>query len=108
MTTLDPKSGYYTLINTFTVEPDRAEELFTILSRATEEGMRQLPGFISANLHISSDKKHIANYVQWRTKADNDAMMANPDAKKHMAEAGKLATSFEPIYYELRETHAAA
>ena len=27
MTTLDPKAGYVILINTFTVEPSKAEEL---------------------------------------------------------------------------------
>lgn len=40
MTTLDSESGYVVLINTFTVEPDRAGELLAVLSRATEEGMR--------------------------------------------------------------------
>jgi quinol monooxygenase YgiN len=50
MTTLDPNDGYVVLINTFKVEPDRAEELLGALSRATEHGMRQRPGFVSANL----------------------------------------------------------
>lgn len=33
-------------------------------------------------------------------------MMANPDAQPHMREAAAIAASFQPIYYELRETHA--
>lgn len=105
MTTLDPAAGYVVLINTFTVAPDRAEELLTVLARATEEGMRRRPGFVSANLHVSRDKRHVANYAQWRTQGDLDAMMADPDAGVHMREAAAIASSFEPIYYDLRETH---
>lgn len=108
MTNLDPTAGYVVLINTFTVEPAKAEELISVLSRATENGMRQLPGFVSANLHISHDKRHVANYAQWRSQADLDAMMNNPAALVHMRQAASIAKSFDPIYYELRESHAAA
>lgn len=107
MTILDPASGYVVLINTFTVDPNHAEELLAVLSRATQDGMSRMPGFVSANLHISRDKRHIANYAQWRSQEDIDGMMANPDATLHMREAAALASSFEPIYYELREAHVA-
>lgn len=107
MTTLDPDAGYVVLINIFTVEPDRADELLGALSRATEHGMRQRPGFVSANLHVSQDRRRVANYVQWRDQGDIDAMMSDPSAREHMKEAARLALSFDPIYYELRESHAA-
>lgn len=107
MTTLDPQAGHVVLINTFTVDPARAEELLQVLSEATEHGMRQRPGFISANLHVSMDKKHIANYAQWRSQADIDAMMKDPAAQVHMRKAAEIAVSFDPIYYQLRESHAA-
>ena len=107
MTTLDPTAGHLVLINTFAVEPSRAEELLSALSRATETGMRQRPGFVSANLHVSRDKRHVANYAQWRSQEDLDAMMKDPAAQVHMREAASIATSFTPIYYELCETHSA-
>ena len=107
MTTLDPKAGYLVLINTFTVAPENAEALLAALSHATEHGMRQRPGFVSASLHLSRDKKHVTNYAQWRSQEDLDAMMADPSARVHMQEAASLAESFEPIYYDLRETHSA-
>jgi quinol monooxygenase YgiN len=107
MVTLDPNSGHLVLINTFTVDPAKAEALLSALSQATEHGMRQRPGFISANLHISHDKRHVANYAQWRSQADLDAMMRDPRAQVHMREAAGIADSFEPIYYELRESHTA-
>jgi quinol monooxygenase YgiN len=107
MTTLDAKDPYVTLINTFAVDPQRAEQLLEVLSRATEETMRYLPGFVSANLHLSLDRKHIANYAQWRSRADFEAMLKNPLAQGHMKEAAAIATSYTPILYELRHVHAA-
>lgn len=102
MTTLDPTDGYVVLINTFSVDPDRAEELLAELTTATEQGMRHRPGFVSANLHLSHDRRHVANYAQWRTQADLDAMMSDTDAQAHMREAANIATAFDPVYYELR------
>lgn len=104
MTTLDPNSGYVVLINTFTVDPDNAEQLLAELSRATETQMRHRPGFISANLHLSTDQRHVANYAQWHSQADIDAMMSEPTIQQHMQAAASLAISFDPIYYQLRET----
>jgi catechol 2,3-dioxygenase-like lactoylglutathione lyase family enzyme/quinol monooxygenase YgiN len=105
-TTLDASAGHLTLINTFSVEPERADELLALLSEATETTMRHLPGFISANLHLSGDRRHIANYAQWRSRADFDAMLKNPEAQVHMREAAAIAQSFDPVFYELRHTHA--
>lgn len=107
MISLDPADGYVVLINTFTVDPANAEQLLAELTRATEHGMRQLPGFVSANLHISQDRRHVANYVQWRAQADLNSMMEDPAAQKHMRKAADLAISFQPIYYELRESLSA-
>lgn len=107
MVTLDPRSGYVVLINTFTVDPEKAEALLRGLSHATEHGMRHCHGFVSASLHVSRDGRHVANYAQWRSQADLDAMMNDPAARAHMGEAAAIASSFEPIYYVLRESHRA-
>lgn len=108
MVTLDPRSNHVVLINTFTVDPGKAEALLQVLSHATEHGMRHRPGFVSANLHVSRDRRHVANYAQWRSQADLDAMMNDPAARVHMGAAAGIAESFDPIYYELRESHGAA
>ena len=108
MTTLDPSAGYLTLINTFDVDPDRAEALLAVLSKATDDVIRHLPGFVSANLHVSRDRRHVANYAQWRSQADMDAMLADPAAQGHTREAAGIARVFHPIVYDLRESHPAA
>lgn len=103
--TLDPSAGHVTFVNVFSVEPERAEELLEILSQATETVMRHLPGFISANLHVSEDRRRVLNYAQWRRRADHEAMLQNPEARVHMGEAAQVAQSFDPAFYELRHSH---
>ena len=55
MATIEQNSGYATLINVFTVAPDRAADLAALLHTATEKVMRHQPGFRSANIHLSID-----------------------------------------------------
>ena len=100
MTILDPNDGYATLINTFQVKPENADRLVAILHEAAAT-MRRLPGFVSANLHKSTDGTRVVNYVQWRTHADFEAMQKNPDAQPHMKAAADLAESFDPVFYTL-------
>ena len=104
MAKLDPNDDFVVLINTFTVDPAKADELYNELLEATEKGMKPRPGFVSANLHVSNDRKHVTNYAQWRSQADIDAMMVDPTAQAHMKRAADIAVSFEPIYYELRDS----
>ena len=68
-----------------------------LLIEATDTAMRHQPGFISANLHLSLDKKRIVNYAQWRSKEDFEAMQSNPAAKPHMQKAASIAERFEPV-----------
>jgi quinol monooxygenase YgiN len=107
MTVLDPSAGYFTLINTFTVEPKRAQALLAHLSKATEELFLRAPGFVSANLHMSRDRRHVTNYAQWRSQEDYDAAVQNPESQAHMRDAAALASTFNPIFYDLIETHLA-
>ena len=105
MTTLEASAGYLTLINTFTVEPERAEALLAVLSKATDS-IRLMPGFVSANLHVSRDRRHVANYAQWRSHEDIEAMLNSAEAQPHLREAAAIASRFDPILYDLRETHS--
>ena len=107
MTTLDPKDDYVTLINTFHVKPERADELAELLHHASEV-MSALPGFVSANLHVSEDKTRVVNYAQWRAKADLEAMYRNPEAQPHMKSAADLAESYDPVLYTLRFSDGAS
>jgi quinol monooxygenase YgiN len=100
--TLDASSGYLTFINTFSVEPENADRLVENLQKATEEIFRDQPGFISANLHVSRDRRKVVNYAQWRSKEDYAAMSKLPGIQAHMKAAAALATGFDPVDYDLR------
>jgi len=47
----------------------------------------------SANLHVSRDRRHVANYAQWRNQEDLDAMLTNPAAQPHLREADAVLDS---------------
>ncbi len=89
-----------TLINVFTVEPARQQELVDLLVDATETTMRHKRGFISANIHRSADGTQVVNYAQWRTQEDFAAMRDDPEASAHMKKAAAIA-QFNPITCEV-------
>ena len=95
-TTIRPENDVMTLVNVFTVEPARQQELVDLLVRATEDVMQHLPGFVSANIHRSDDGKHVVNYAQWASTADFEAMQRDPRATEHMGGAAAMA-SFAPV-----------
>jgi quinol monooxygenase YgiN len=96
-----------TLINVFTVAPERASELAELLSRATEETMRFVPGFISANIHVSTDGTRVVNYAQWQSPEAYQAIFDDPGAREHMKVCAAVATGFEPHLYTVESVHLA-
>ena len=105
MATIDKSRPLTTLINVFTVEPANQQKLVDVLVDATEQTMKQMPGFVSASIHKSVDGKRVINYAQWRSSTDFQAMTRNEQARPHMEAAAKLAT-FEPILCSVEESIA--
>lgn len=106
MSTIDKDRKVLTLINVFTVEPAKQQDLVALLIDATEQTMRHLPGFISANIHRSIDGKKVVNYAQWESADAFDQMRKNPKAIPHMKAAAAIA-SFEPIVCEVADAISA-
>ena len=102
---IDPSAELMTLVNVFTVTADRQQELIDLLDEATRKTMKHQPGFISANIHRSSDGTRVINYAQWRSKADFEAMQKNPEAAAHMKIVAALA-KFDPIVCEVTSSHS--
>ena len=105
MTTIERHSGYATLINVFTVDPQRADELAALLTQSTEEVMQHQPGFRSANIHVSTDGTRVVNYAQWDSAEAFQAMLAHPEAQAHMRAAAELADGFDPHLYIVESVH---
>lgn len=107
MTTISKDNKVVTLINVFTVEPAKQQQLVDLLVHATDTAMRHAPGFVTANIHRSLDGTKVVNYAQWRSVEDFEAVQKNPAAKPHMEQAAALA-KFEAGLYEVVDTQAAA
>src|SRR5215469_199745 len=103
MTIITTDQQVVTLINSFTVAPERQDELIRLLVEATEQVMRHRPGFVSANIHRGLEGARVANYAQWRSREDFEAMLQDPAAQVHMGEAAAVA-SFDPVLYEVADT----
>lgn len=103
MATISRDNPVCTLVNVFTVAPEHQEHLLEVLDTATREVMQRLPGFVSANLHRSLDGTHVVNYAQWTSREAFEAMVRNPEAQVHMAQAQSLASA-EPYLYEVYAT----
>jgi quinol monooxygenase YgiN len=104
VTVISTESNIATLINVFTVEPERQQELVDLLERATQEVIGHLPGFISANFHASLDGTRVVNYAQWETADALHAMLSNPDAQEHLRAATAIASS-DPRLYRVVSVH---
>ena len=109
MSDITTNNQLLTVINVFTVAPANQARLVGLLVQATAEVMKNLPGFISANIHQSDDGTRVVNYAQWRSRADFESMMKNPSAQKHMRGVTDIA-KVDPHWYrvsEVIEAHAA-
>jgi quinol monooxygenase YgiN len=98
---IDEAAEVFTMINTFHTSAERQGALVDSLRGFTEGVARALPGFVAASVHASLDGARVLNYVQWKSRADLDAMIGLPAAKAHMAQVGALADRVDPVAYRV-------
>ena len=103
MTTISKEAHFLTLINVFSVEPVNQQKLVELLTLATENSVRKVPGFISSSLHRSIDGTKVTMYAQWKSIEDYQDMRNNSTASPYLEEALKMA-KFDPGMYEVVET----
>ena len=98
MATISKDNNVVTLINVFTVEPTNQQRLVDMLVEATEKTMKNVPGFVSANIHKSLDGARVVNYAQWKSREDFEAMAKNPEAQAHMKPIMEIAKADFHLY----------
>ena len=91
-----------TLINVFTVTPEKQGELIALLTEVTAQNVRHHEGFISASLHRGLDGRKVTMYAQWASVEAYEAMRQNPGPAPALAKALKMA-AFDPGMYEVAE-----
>ena len=103
MTTISKDNKILTLINVFTIDPAKQEQLVELLTLATETSVRKKEGFISASLHRGIDGTKVTMYAQWRSIEDYQKMRNTPDASPYLEQALTIA-KFDSGMYEVVET----
>lgn len=102
LVTLDPDAGYVTIINTYSVAPERSAELIETLVRSTNETLQYVPGFVSASFHVNFEGTQVVNYSQWLSREAIKAAGTDPKVAASMSAVAQIADNFTPILYELR------
>jgi len=106
MTEISKNSHVFTVINVFTVEPEKQQALLDTLATTAEQFMKKVPGFVSQNVHKGLDGTVVANYVQWSSQEAYHAMLENPEAQSHIDKAAKEGKSEHHFYQVYSVTEA--
>ena len=102
--TINADTRLVTLVNIFTVDPANQEHLIELWQRATDEVIRHLPGFISANIHRSLDGTKVVNYAQWNSREAFLAMLNDPASSARLKELADIGTA-APVLCEVVSIH---
>ena len=102
MPTISKGRAPLTLINVFTVAPEKQDELIELLTEITEQNVRNHRGFVSASLHRGIDGKKVTMYAQWASVDDYETMRQDSGPAPALEKALKIAT-FDPGMYEVAE-----
>jgi heme-degrading monooxygenase HmoA len=96
-------SGPVTLMNSFTVAPERDEAFHAIWSR-TSEYFRAQPGFVSLRLHraVSNDASYRwVNVATWESEAAFRAAHASDEFRAAVTQPGWEEFPSSPMLYEV-------
>jgi heme-degrading monooxygenase HmoA len=104
-TTIDAQAKVLTFINIYEVAPDRQAELAELLSAATDQTLRRMPGFVSVNIHRSTDGNRVANYTQWASKDEFERMGKSPEAQTLFRKFASVTKSVAPAIYQVSSVH---
>jgi heme-degrading monooxygenase HmoA len=102
--TIQAGAPVVTLINTFNVDPANQDRLIEVWRQATDEVIRHLPGFVSANIHRSLDGTKVVNYAQWASREAFTAMLSHPAAAASLAQLAEIGTP-SPVLCEVISVH---
>lgn len=87
-----------TVINVFEVEAANQDELVNLLVEGADKVVRHRPGFVSANILASRDGSRVVNYAQWRSPADLEAILTDPEVQAYGRKAAALGRPAPTVY----------
>jgi quinol monooxygenase YgiN len=104
MTQITAGTPLKTFINIFTCEPGDQRALLETLQRETAELVSKIDGFVSSNLHASTDGRRVINYAQWTDLTAFNKMMAGPQGKELIQAVHRTAKAVDIHLYDVSWT----
>jgi heme-degrading monooxygenase HmoA len=101
MQTISKDAPVQTVITTFEMSPGTCHDLLDALTGAYADFISKQPGFVAASLHVNDAQTRIANYSQWRSRDDFQAMLRSEEMRARNRNIHDLCRSFEPVMYEV-------
>lgn len=101
MPTITQGADVQTVITTFEMSPGTCQDLLDALTDAYRSFISKQPGFIAAGLHVNDAQTRIANYSQWRSREDFQAMLRSDEMRERNRQLNALCRSFEPVMYDV-------
>ena len=101
MPTISADRKVQTVITTFEVNPGTCHDLLAELQSTCDEVISQRKGFISASLHVNDAQTRIANYSQWETREDFQAMLRSAEMLERSRKINGMCKNFEPVMYDV-------
>jgi len=98
MTIIKIDKDIITLINVFTVDPSKQQQLIDTLVETTKHVWRLQDGYVSASIHKSQDMRKVVNYVQYKGKEAFDKRLDNPEAIIRMNKVLSMAKADGHLY----------
>ena len=81
-----------TMINVFSVAPEKQQELVDSLRQNTETVIKTLKGWIATSLIASKDGTRVVIHSQWETAADVAAMRTDPRMQAYFPKVAAFAS----------------
>ena len=97
MSKIEANVGIITQINIFTVAEENKQALIELLIEAANS-VRDVEGWISANIHVSLDGKQVVNYAQCESYESWEMVMKKLIAENFLERNKKLATAHPALY----------
>lgn len=97
MSKIEANKGVITQINVFTVKAENAQHLINLLIEAANS-VKDVPGWLSANIHLSLDGTRVVNYAQCESYQAWEAVMEKLKAENFLGRNKELGEAHPGLY----------
>lgn len=101
MVTISSEADIQTVLTTFECTPGTCQDMVDALSEAYAQVISKRAGFVGAAIHVNDAQTRIANYSQWRSREDFQAMLRSDEMRERNRALSAMARSFEPVMYDV-------